>query len=533
MRSTVATLLFAASLNCDPALAVAPLVDVGYTKYHGSAGANGITQWLGIRYAAPPLGGLRYAAPTDPPVNRTTQIADQHGSLCFSTGAPYPESGHSEDCLFLDVYAPTSARVGSKLPVVFQIPGGGLNSLSPANLNGSQLIQAAEMKAIVVTHNYRVGSFGFLPGKEVHANGTLNAGLLDQRKAMQWVQKHIASFGGDPGHIVLSGSSAGAQSITVHLTAYGGKPTNLFQGVAAESLSFPELFNITSSQFMYDGFVERTGCAGTADTLACLRGSDVAVLQNASVDTPLPGRTNPPNFLYGATIDGDLIPEVPFKLWQGGKIVNVPAIFGADNNDGTVFTPTDLNTVEDMDNFLLDNWNLLNQTSLDVINNFYPVSDQFPNHGEFYFNAATAYGELRYACFGILASRDCRKFNTAGTTWLYHYNVQDPAEIAAGLGTPHTIELVAIWGTNSGAPVPASYLTTNKNIIPIMQGYWTSFIRTLNPNTFRAPGAPEWVAFDGNNRILLETNTTRMETIDPVQQSHCNFFWQIATALQQ
>ena len=75
---------------------------------------------------------------------------------------------------------------------MFQIPGGGLNSLSEANMNGSQLIQAADMNAIVVTHNYRVGTFGFLPGQEVHANGSLNAGFLDQRKALEWVQQNIA-----------------------------------------------------------------------------------------------------------------------------------------------------------------------------------------------------------------------------------------------------------------------------------------------------------------------------------------------------
>ncbi|KAI0689780.1 triacylglycerol lipase [Cytidiella melzeri] len=525
--------LLAASLCPVPAQAVGPLVDVGYARYQGSAGENGITQWLGIRYAAPPLGRLRYAAPADPPFNRTIQNATQHGPLCLSTGAHYPQSGHSEDCLFLDVYAPTHARVGSKLPVVLQIPGGGLNLLSEANLNGSELIQAAGMNAVVVTHNYRVGTFGFLPGKEVHARGALNAGFLDQRKAMQWVQEHIASFGGDPGHVVLSGASAGAQSITVHLTAYGGRPTNLFRAVAAESQAFPALFDISGSQYIYDAFVERTGCTGAVDTLTCLRGLDIAVLQKASVVMPLPGRTNPPNYLYGATVDGDLIPDFPYTLWKEGRILDVPAIFGADTNDGTKFTPANVSTVEDMDNFLLDNWNLINQTSLDTINKYYPVLDQFPNHGEYFLSAATAYGELRYACFGIFVSKYCREHNNPRSTWLYRYNVQDPAQIASGLGTPHTVEVVAIWGTNSGATVPASYLTTNKNIIPIMQGYWTSFIRTLNPNTFRAPGAPEWEAFNGNNRILLETNTTRMETISPEQQEHCDFFWQIGRAIGQ
>ena len=207
-----------------------------------------------------------------------------------------------------------------------------------------------------------------------------------------------------------------------------------------------------------------------------------------------------------------------------------------------------------MNNFLLDNWNLLNQTSLDQINEFYPVSDQFPDHGEFYFNAALAYGELRYNCFGILASNSTRKFNSPRTSWLYQYvvpvsdtnvsctnrhspiysyNVKDPEQISEGLGVPHTVESVAIWGPNSGIAPPDSYATTNKNIFPIMQGYWTSFIRTFNPNTHRAPGTPVWEPFDGERRILLETNTTRTEVIDPAQKEHCEFFWSIAQGIKQ
>ena len=116
----------------------------------------------------------------------------QHGPLCHSTGAQFPEAGHSEDCLFLDVFAPSSASTNAKLPVFFWIQGGGLNSLSNANYNGSELIRAAEMDMVVVTHNYRVGPYGFLAGKEVQSNGDINVGILDQRKALEWVHNHIS-----------------------------------------------------------------------------------------------------------------------------------------------------------------------------------------------------------------------------------------------------------------------------------------------------------------------------------------------------
>ena len=100
--------------------------------------------------------------------------------------------GQSEDCLFLDVYAPTGATPSSRLPVFFFIQGGGLNADSNPNLNGSGLIAAADMDLVVVTFNYRVGPYGFLASKEVLANGNTNVGLFDQRKALEWVQQHIS-----------------------------------------------------------------------------------------------------------------------------------------------------------------------------------------------------------------------------------------------------------------------------------------------------------------------------------------------------
>ncbi|EJD02747.1 triacylglycerol lipase [Fomitiporia mediterranea MF3/22] len=535
MRLVTATLTTAVvSLGLDFVHAVDPLVDVGNTKYLGTALSSGITQWLGIRFAAPPLGDLRFRAPQDPPVNDTVQVADEHGPICFSTGASFPESGHSEDCLFLDVFAPSSASSDSKLPVFFWIQGGGLNALSNANYNGSQLIQAADMGMVIVTHNYRVGPYGFLASKEVQSDGDINVGLLDQRKALQWVHDHISEFGGNPDHVVLGGDSAGAESITLHLTAFGGAPTDLFHGVIGESQSFPPVFNVSEAQFQYDALSSRVGCANSTDSLACLRALDISILQENNIAIPFPGRINPPNFLYNAIRDGSFIPDFPFSLFAQGKFVKVPSVFGDDTNEGTIFTPSNLNTSLDMDNFLLDNFPKLNASSLETIHELYPNTVQAPNHGAFFFIASLPYGEMRYNCPGIFISGEIRKFRQPSPNWLYHYNVEDPDQIAAGLGVPHTVEVPAIWGLNSttGTP-PASYFTTNAGIVPIMQGFWTSFIRTFDPNTHRANGTPEWEPFDGSRRILFETNSTRMEDIPSEQAERCAFLTSIAVELEQ
>lgn len=117
----------------------------------------------------------------------------------------------------------------------------------------------------------------------------------------------------------------------------------------------------------------------------------------------------------------------------------------------------------------------------------------------------------------------------------YSYNVSDPEELAEGLGVPHTIELNAIWGpdnTNGGAP--ASYFTTNAPIIPVMQGYWTSFIRALDPNVHRFSGTPVWETFDTEeHRILFVTNATRMEVVPDDQKERCDYLTSIGLELRQ
>lgn len=123
--------------------------------------------------------------------------SSQHGPQCLgtreivATGDSVP-AGFSEDCLFLDLYAPTNATADSKLPVYIYIQGGGFNANSNPNLNGGVLVAASGMNIVVITLGYRVGPYGFLASAEVQASGSLNNGLKDQRQALQWIQKHIS-----------------------------------------------------------------------------------------------------------------------------------------------------------------------------------------------------------------------------------------------------------------------------------------------------------------------------------------------------
>lgn len=122
----------------------------------------------------------------------------QHGKICIPTASGEGQTvpaGTGEDCLFLDIYAPTAAKGSKKLPVFFWIQGGGFAKNANANYNGTGLIKASGNNIVVVTFNYRVGPYGFLAGAEIEKDASLNNGLKDQRKALKWVQKHISKVG--------------------------------------------------------------------------------------------------------------------------------------------------------------------------------------------------------------------------------------------------------------------------------------------------------------------------------------------------
>ncbi|GLA67744.1 hypothetical protein AtubIFM54640_002278, partial [Aspergillus tubingensis] len=137
------------------------------------------------------------------------------------------------------------------LPVWVHIQGGGYASNSNANFNGTNVIQHSGYDLVFVNFNYRVGALGFLASEEIRRDGDLNVGLLDQRKALEWVKQHISQFGGDPDHVIAHGDSAGAGSVTHHMTAYGGRAEGLFAGAVLESPFWPTLRTVAEMEFQY------------------------------------------------------------------------------------------------------------------------------------------------------------------------------------------------------------------------------------------------------------------------------------------
>ncbi|KAJ8480903.1 hypothetical protein ONZ45_g15494 [Pleurotus djamor] len=205
-----------------------PIINVGNAQYRGSTNVEaGVSSYLGIRYAAAPVGNLRWRAPLPPPSLSGVQDASVPGSQCFNAvlatsptnPLPHPAlerrqdaSDFDEDCLFLNVYIPGDRISKRKLPVVVWIHGGGYTLGSSLQYNATGIVQMSQGSVIAVVIQYRLGVFGFLSSSEVKADGALNAGLLDQEYALRWVQKNIGKFGGDASQVTIWGESAGAGS---------------------------------------------------------------------------------------------------------------------------------------------------------------------------------------------------------------------------------------------------------------------------------------------------------------------------------
>ncbi|KAK4035177.1 Alpha/Beta hydrolase protein, partial [Parachaetomium inaequale] len=332
-------------------------VDLNYTAYEGLRLSNGVDAFLGMRYAAAPLGDLRWRAPLEPVRSETGPVerAVTYPPICLGTGVAYPADGQSEDCLFANVWAPSNATETSKLPVWVFIQGGGYVANSNANYDGAEVVQRSGHNIVMVNFNYRVGLWGFLASERVRDDGALNAGLLDQRMLLKWVKTHIAAFGGDPNHVVIHGASAGAGSVAMHLVAYGGRNDGLFVGGMSESLFFPAQPLVRELEYQFDRAVSQTGCDGAAQgqQMACLRAKDVAVLQSANYAQPFPGRPGPPMplFYWTPCVDGDFLRDLPYRLFEKGQFVSVPMVFATSTNEGSYFAP-DAATPSDVALFL-------------------------------------------------------------------------------------------------------------------------------------------------------------------------------------
>ncbi|KAI0523870.1 carboxylesterase [Xylaria bambusicola] len=525
-----------------------PRANLGYATYRGTlvGDRRDVAQYLGMRYARAPVGDLRFRKPLDPEVRQGREVkADAFGPACLGISAPYPNDAQDEDCLYANVWAPANATVESKLPVWLFIQGGGYTVNANANWNGIQVVQHSGNSIIFVSFNYRVGLWGFLASERVRADGDLNVGLLDQRLMMRWVRRHIAQFGGDPDHVVIHGASAGAGSVALHLLAHGGNATDpesgekLFAGAVGESVFFPAQPFLDELEWQFDLVLQRTGCDDkNKEAIACLRGLSTEVLQAANFPAPFPGGPDMPIdlFFWTPCIDGELLRDLPYTLFEKGQFINVPVMMGGTTDEGTVFA-VNAATQDEMVKFLQSNYPRLSEFNTSAILERYPQLDSLPNHNIWFPSTARAYGETTFICPGAHILNSYVRHLNSSKAWGYRYDVHDDDLIAAGLGVPHVFSSWAILGPESeSGPMggPRSYYTYNAGVVPIMMDYWISFVRTLDPSRTRYMDTPVWQSWgQADRRLLVQTGNVSIELMPDDQGDRCAFWGTLAPIMRQ
>lgn len=359
---------------------------------------------------------------------------------------------------------------------------------------------------------------------------------------MEWVQKYISKFGGNPKHVVLGGSSAGAESIALHLTANRGRDLGLFHGVTAESPSFATTLTVKEANYQYRQFATRFGCAGK-NSLACLRNKTEDEIQELNYNIPFLGGAQAPNYMWVPIIDGEYVPDYTYRLFQRGEFIKVPSIFGDDQNGGTKFVPSNTSTMAESNLYNLNSYPFMSLDQLGETNELYPnPNTTCPSPGCWWRQASNVYGEARYMCPALYITSAMQKFGIENS-YAYLWNVEDPEQIAQGLGVPHTSEYEALIGPEYCPPddVPASY---NKGQINypasgVIQKYWTNFIQTLDPNKspnkHATPPETKWTKWNCNNqdRLVFQTGgKTEMKNIGDALRKRCQFWAKNAVSIR-
>ncbi|KZT22314.1 alpha/beta-hydrolase [Neolentinus lepideus HHB14362 ss-1] len=513
LRSLVGLLLYGSRLAfAITTETVGNVVDTGYASYKGNVSYPNTVAYLGIPYAEPPLGELRFRAPL--PLNVTRVAAAANGQVIDSTTYPnfciqgttgVGDAGGagSEDCLKVNIYTPYGASKGSNLPVLVYIHGGGYVYGNPANWPFDDWINQFP-NVVIVSVYYRLDSFGFLAHPELLSGtvGDLNAGFQDQIQALKWINQYIDMFGGDPTQVTINGQSAGGSSVELHLVANEGS-TPLFHGAIAQSVFRTPVALPEQEIPAFEYYASYAGCGPdtVAEQMACLRNASVSALARAQDAT----NYNFTGSLYNAfhpIIDGKIILDYPTRSVLRGEFKQVPLIVGATSNE-TLSGGSDILTA------LTTYFPSLTEYDLEGYTVIYPAS-QYPSSNE-QFRDTTGESDVR--CARTILGTALSVFNN---TWTYRYNQPNPTQINDTAVEHASENWMMFRGTNTGYNGTTTFTPQTPVELAFTSelfAYWLSFVRSGDPNTYKLDRSPEWpqYSFASRNRIVLQQdpqNTT-------------------------
>ncbi|MFC1589864.1 carboxylesterase family protein [Candidatus Omnitrophota bacterium] len=471
---------------------------------------NGVRFYAGIPYAAPPVGDLRWKPPQ--PVRRWSGVREcvTFGPICPQPPCPGQKVDEvktaREDCLYLNIWAPPEES-DEKRPVMVWIHGGAfvIGAGSSADYDGTNF---ARQGVVLVSFNYRLGPFGFLVhpslSEESPRGVSGNYGLLDQIEALRWVQRNIASFGGDPGNVTIFGESAGSMSVGLHtLMAQSG---GLFDRAIMESgtpMADPHvlpLANGSMDQALKTGmrFAKALGCPDDSDVLASLRKKtteDILAATTFSLDFVFAEK----GMMFAPVYDGWLLPEDPVATLSRREQHNVPVIVGTNKDEATPF-------IQGLTVNKYNDW---------IARTFGAFADRV----RLVYGAKNKEDLARKAdklCTLLWFQQPARYYARSMSglnknTYLYQFTRISPENREEKkLKAFHSCEIPYVFGhieKNQG------YEEYDRSLSAAIMKYWINFASTGDPNS---PGLPEWPAYDAESNMNLDfgDSITVMRNLD-------------------
>lgn len=444
---------------------------------------NGLNVYRGIPFAAPPVGDLRWKAPQPAVkwkgVKQTTRFAPapmQGGN---------PPSGKSEDCLYLNIWTPAKTAK-EKIPVLVWIYGGGFSfgSTAEPGYSGAKL---AKKGVVLVSIAYRVGQLGFLAHPDLsaenpnHVSG--NYGILDQIAGLQWIQKNIAAFGGDPNKVTIFGESAGGISVSMLCASPLAK--GLFHGAISESggsfgptrpTTFPgeNMKTLTMAEADGKSYAQKVGVSSVAE-LRKMEADKLPMGMGMGGGWPI--------------TDGYVIPDDQHKLYEAGKYNDVPVLIGYNSDEGASFSRE--KTPEEYYAGVKARYG---KFADDLIKAYPAAQTSVPK---------TARDLARDAAFGWQTWSWARLQAKTGKSKVFFYYFDQHPEYPKdspryGFGSPHGQEVAYVFMN-----LDASNLQTTKSDLEISEAmgtYWTNFAKYGDPNS---AGVPKWPTFsDANPQVM-------------------------------
>lgn len=460
-----------------------------------------VRSFLGIPYAAPPVGPLRWKPPQPAVKWHGVRQATSFGDRCIQSGSfadmRFRDPAQSEDCLTLNIWTPAKDK-NAKLPVMVWIYGGGFTAggTSEPRQDGENL---AHKGVLVVSMNYRLGVFGFFSLPELVAESPQRAagnyGLMDQTAALRWVQRNIAGFGGDPKSVTIFGESAGSIAVSAQMAS------PLAQGLFVQAIgesggAFPH--NDFSFPPLAQTEKEDAAWAQTAfgsSSLASLRSVSAEDLVKAAMTR---GRGVP---RFGPNVDGYFLPESVPATYAAGKQAHVPLLAGWNKDEASdqIVNAPEQPTVESF------------RAMAEKL--FGAQADEFlkayvAGNNEEAVRAAKDFAGDKFIAQSTWAWLEAQVKTGGAPVYRYYFALGSPGDSyhPAAFGAFHSDDIEYVFG-NLNSRLGAKWRPEDRKLSQRMQAYWTNFAKTGNPNS---PGLPNWPAYDaaGNWQVMnLDANS--------------------------